>query len=154
MTFAEAKFKLVESEVLKVSNPEYVKRSRSGHHTKSLDVLGDITKGVQVVYSDRFADLPVDQESYLREKLGHKFGSYFEQSRKLSLRDEAAADDDFIRKLLGLLGPEGFAKAFVVKVSLACKDDMDRRQFEIPEEVRLRAGIKQAKPGVKPIRRD
>jgi len=152
MKDAAADYALVEADILAVTGPEYEARSRRGEHSKSFDLPGVMSKGMQVVYQDKFSDLDIAQEAGLRDQLGEKFDTYFEQKRKLTLKEDAT-DDKTIQALLKLLGPDEFRRIFEVKITLGCKDDMDRKQFEIPEGIRTLAGLKQAKPGVKPIKK-
>lgn len=145
---AEAGFKAVEGEVLGLTGVEYEKRSKGGEHTKSLDIPGGETPGVQVSYADKFSALDVKQEAGLREQLGSKFDAYFEQKRTLTLKADST-DDATIKMLLEKLGPEGFRRLFDIKIELVCKSDMDRKQFEIPEAVRALCGLKQSKAALK-----
>jgi hypothetical protein len=140
---AEANFRIVEAELLVVATQNYVENAHS-NFSKSTNFLGSKTSGVQVTFTDRFSDLPVESEEGLREVLGDKYGNFFEESRKLEL---TKTDDSTIQLLIKKLGEETFLEIFKIKVSIKAKDDLDRKQFDLPESVRSQ--LKQAKPSVK-----
>jgi hypothetical protein len=149
MKDAAAAFKAVEGEVLDLTNGEYEKRAKSGDFTKSFNLVGEETEGVQVVYSDKFSALPIEAEEGLREQLGEDFDTHFEQKREITLNDTS---DETVALLIKKLGAETVAKLFAIKLSIVAKPDMDRRQFDLPEGVATLAGLKQNKAGVKPIK--
>jgi hypothetical protein len=143
---AEAAFRLKESEILEVANHIYSERAKS-EFSKSYNFVGQADPGVQVVYTDRFSDLPAESEPGLREALGDRYENFFEESRKLEL---SKTDDATIQLLIKKLGEETFLDIFKIKVAIKAKSDMDRKQFDLPETVRQQ--LKQAKPGVKLIK--
>lgn len=145
---AEAVYRKVEGELLKLTDAEYADRSKSGDHTKSLDLPGAETTGVQVTYQDKFSALDVSQEAGLKDALGASYGTFFEQSRVLTIKDEFT-DGASIKLLREKLGDELFLKMFHIKVTVVPKDDMDHKQFELPEGVAVLCGLKQAKASVK-----
>jgi hypothetical protein len=149
MKDATAAFKAVEGDVLALTDAEYEKRAKSGDFTKSFNLVGEDTEGVQVVYSDRFSELPIGAEEELRVHLGDNFNLYFEQKREITLNK---TDDATVRLLIKKLGEDVVAELFDIKLSIAAKEGMDRNQFELPEGVALLAGLKQNKAGVRPIK--
>lgn len=148
---AEADFRAVEGEALDVTGREYEKRSRAGEHTKSMDLRGLDTPGIQVTYQDKFSALGIEQEKPLRDALGAKFDTYFEQDRKLTIKDECT-DNATIKLLIQKLGEAEFRRIFDIKLTVVCKSDMDRKQFEIDSGVRELCGLKQAKASVKVLK--
>lgn len=143
---AEATFKALEGQVLDLSSAAYEKHAKSGDFTKSFNIPGTETPGVQISYKDQFSALPIEQEEGLREQLGEKFDLYFEQKRELSLVDTS---DETIKLLIKKLGQDEFKRIFSIKVSLTTKPDMDRKQFDLPEGVATLSGLKQYKPALK-----
>ena len=144
---AEATFRALEGQVLDLTNAAYEQRAKSGDFTKSLNLPGSTTPGVQVSYKDQFSPLAIEQEAGLREQLGdEKFDTYFDQKRELTLVDTS---DETIQLLLKKLGPDEFRRIFAIKVTLVTKADMDRKQFDLPEGVAALSGLKQYKPALK-----
>jgi len=141
---AEATFKALESQVVELTSAAYAQHAQSGEFTKSLNIPGTTSAGVQVSYKDQFSAIPIEQEPDLKEALGEKFDTYFEQKRDLSLVDTS---DETIQLLIKKLGPDEFRRIFAIKITLTCKADMDRKQFELP--VAATAIIKQYKPALK-----
>lgn len=141
---AEAAFRAIEGTLLEVANGIYEGRAKEGQFSKSLNFNGAETAGVQVSYQDKFSDLPIEAEGELRRALGDRFNACFEQKRSISMK---ITDDETVRMLVEKLGQEVFSKIFEIKISLATKDDMDRRQFELPSAAR--SLMKQYKASVK-----
>lgn len=142
MKDAEATFRALEAQVLDTTSAEYVSRAKSGDFSKSYNIPGTVTPGVQVSYKDAFSDLPIESKAAIQEQLGDRFDTYFEEKRVLTLSDTS---DGTIQLLLEKLGPETFKQIFAIKVALAAKPDMDRKQFDLPEDARP----KQYKPSLK-----
>lgn len=151
MKDAEAAFKLLEADVLKRTNSEYASHAKKGSFTKSFNLPGSDTPGVQISYSDKFSDLDKSQEEGLREQLGDRYDSFFEESRTLVLKD-TATDDETIQELIAKLGEDMFKRVFNITVKLSVKADMDRKQFELPEGLADLCGLKQNKPTLKIIK--
>lgn len=150
MKDAEAEYRALEAKVIELTGPEYERRAKANEFTKSFDLPGATTEGVQVSYSDKFSDLPAEAEEGLREQLGDEaFDANFESKRVLTL---SKTDDATIALLRKKLGDDTFRDIFDIKLSLAVKPDMDRRQFDLDEGVRTLSGLKQAKPSVKLIK--
>jgi hypothetical protein len=148
---AEAAFRLVEGELLEVTDAEYEKRSKAGDHTKSMNLPGTETGGVQVVYQDKFSALSIEQEPGLKDALGADvYATMFEQARELKVKKKHT-DAAGIKLLREKLGDELFLSIFEIKVTVVAKPDMDKKQFDIPEAVRTLCGLKQAKAGVKAL---
>lgn len=145
---AEAAFRLVEGELLEITNAEYARRSRAGDHTKSLDLPGTETGGVQVVYQDKFSALDIGQEAGLKAALGERYATLFEQNRELKVK-KAHTDAKGIAKLREKLGDALFLEIFDIKVTVVAKSGMDESQFGLPDGLATLSGLKQAKPGVK-----
>lgn len=129
---AKASFDVLEAELLEQVYPEYEAGAKSDFN-KTYNLAGTNTPGVQVSYKDSFKEIPLEKESFLRERLGDKFNQYFEQVRKISLLDTS---NDTISLLLEKLGEETFARIFKIEMSVGTRTDMDRRQFELPEDIR------------------
>jgi hypothetical protein len=144
MKDAEATFKSLEGEILEITSKEYETRATTGNFTKSLNVVGRETAGVQAVYKDQFSAMPNSEKPRLQEALGEKYDQYFEEKRELTLKDTS---DTTIKLLLEKLGKETFCEIFEIKLSIVTKPDMDQHQFELPEDVRP----KQYKPGLRLI---
>lgn len=141
---AETAFRTVEGTLLEQVRVKYEEHAEEGKFSKTFDVQGTDTPGVQVSFKDSFSDVPIEKKDLLRKKLGEKFDHFFEEKRKLSLKD---AGDETIKFLMGKLGQEKFFELFNVEVSLTCRPEMDRKQFDLSPEVRM--AIKQNKPSVK-----
>lgn len=151
MTDSAAAFRLVEGELLEITDAEYARLSKAGDHTKSLDLPGTETGGVKVVYQDKFSALAIEQEPGLKAALGAElYATLFEQARELKVKKKHT-DTKGISKLREKLGDALFLEIFDIKVTVVAKADMDKNQFEIPEAVRTLCGLKQAKAGVRAL---
>lgn len=141
---AEAAFSSLESQVLDIVRPEYEKHTRSGDFAKTFNVAGTETPGVQISFKDMFKKIPLDREAELKDRMGDKYDTYFFQKRDLSLTDTS---DETITLLLEKLGPDTFKRIFKIEMSVGTKPDLDRKQFELPEDVRMT--VEQYKPALK-----
>lgn len=141
---AEANYRTIESTVVDQVREHYEEYAGEGNFSKTFDVEGTDTPGVQVSFKDAFCDIDIEKEDILRKKLGEKFDQYFQQVRKMELKDTSDATVAF---LMEKLGQEKFLELFAIKMHIGCKPDFDRRQFELSPEVRL--VVKQHKPAVK-----
>lgn len=141
---AEAEFRALEGEVLVETDSLYEKRAQDGQFSKSLNLEGNKTNGIQVTYQNKFVSIPSENEGELKTILGEKFNTYFEQKRDLKLQ---VTDDKTIQLLIDKLGEKVFFEIFSIDVSIVPKGDMDRNQFNLPEQAR--AFLKQYKASVK-----
>src|SRR5277367_6115440 len=149
---AEAVFGSLEGELITHIRQEYEQAANAGDFSKSFNVLGANSDGVQVTFTDRFSAIPGDMEEQLKGNLAATYGdggvesfrTYFEEKRSLSL---TKTDDDTIKMLLEKLGEKTFTEIFKINVTINPKKDMDRNQFDLPAEVR--GLLKQANAGVK-----
>jgi hypothetical protein len=147
---AEAVFTSLEGELIEHIRKEYEDAANGGDFSKSFNVIGKTTAGVQVTFTDRFSDVAEDVIDSLRDVTEpSQIKTFFEEKRVLTL---AKTDDDTIKMLVEKLGEQTFGDIFKIKVSLAAKKDMDRNQFELVPEAR--GLLKQAKPGVKLLKED
>jgi hypothetical protein len=147
---ATAVFGSLEGELITHIRQEYEQAAESGDFSKSFNVLGASSDGVQVTFTDRFSAIPGDMEDTLQKSVtGDQYKTLFEEKRVLTL---AKTDDDTIKMLVEKLGEKTFSDIFKINVSIAPKKDMDRNQFKLPAEVR--SLLNQAKPGVKLIEGD
>jgi hypothetical protein len=133
MKDSKAAFAAVEAQLLDITAVEYEQRATSGEFTKTLNVQGVATSGVQVTYKDMFSAIDIEEKAELEERLGDRFALFFEEKRVLTLTDTS---DAAIQLLLEKLGPETFKQLFEIKVSIGAKGDLDRKQYDIPEDIR------------------
>lgn len=145
---AEANYRTVESTLVEQVRKHYEEFAGEGNFSKTFDVEGTDTPGVQVSFKDNFCDIDVEKEDLLHKKLGQKFDQYFQQVREMELKDTSDATVHF---LMEKLGQEKFLELFAIKMHISCKPDFDRRQWELSQEIRL--VVRQHKPAVK-IRAD
>ena len=127
---------------------------RSGNFTKSLQVLGN-TSDVLYSTSDRFST-PKDEEAQeaIEKLLGkERYEDWFETRRVITLKKEAAEDQDFLQKLMKLVAAAGMSlgEVFNVVDTLMAKPDLDRKQYELSEEdlAVFRTLVRQNKPALK-----
>lgn len=129
---AEAAFQSLEGQLLEQVRPEYEDGAK-GDFNKTYNLAGKETPGVQVSYKDSFKKIPLDKEPFLQSRMGEMYDGYFRQAREISLIDTS---DDGIEALVEKLGPELFQKFFKVEMFIGTKPDMDRKQFQLPPDVR------------------
>jgi hypothetical protein len=144
---AEAAFRAIETELLQKTDALYAANALDGSFSKSFNLPGRQTTGVQVTYQDRFSAIPDSNEEDLKALLGAKYSQYFEESRQLQLSDTSDQTIDLLTKKLG---EETFLKLFKIKLTITAKPDMDRRQFDLDDA--SRAYLKQFKASVKLIK--
>jgi len=167
---AEAERKMAEGDLLPLVESEYLKLAQSNSFTKTINVPGKSTGGVQITFQDRFSPIAIENEAELRA-LDPKFDEHFEQKRSIALKGSDLdvlqllikklgknisdifavslkdTSDNTIDLLVSKLGEEDFAKLFDVQLSLVAKDHLDEKIHEIP--TKARGFIKQAKGAVK-----
>ena len=146
---SQAAFRKREADLIDKVNKKYEEAAVRGTFSKSFNVLGNETSGVQVTYRDQFTALPADKEPELRNALTDKYDLFFRKDRDISVK---ITDDETVRFLLSKLGKEDFLRIFDVTQKIATKPDMDRKQFTLPVEVKL--ALKQYKPAIKLIKKD
>jgi len=140
---AEGAYASLEGQLLELVTPEYETHAKS-EFSKTFNVAGQETPGVQVSFKDAFCKIPLEQEAALQAIMGSRYEDFFFQKREISMVDTS---DESIQALLADLGEEKFAKYFKIDLSVGTKQDMDRKQFQLPPEARL--AIKQYKPALK-----
>ena len=146
---AEAAFRKKEADLIAQINKRYEEFAKRGTFSKSINVLGEKTAGVQVSYRDQFVDITADKEADLKNILTDKYDLFFKKNREISVK---ITDDDTVRLLITKLGKEDFIRIFDVRQKIATKPDMDRKQFTLPSDVKIM--LRQYKPAVKLIKKD
>lgn len=132
---AETAFKLASQNLIEnFIQPEYAKRAVKGAFSKSFNVPGLNTSGVQVVYQDRFT--PISRKSIedfqsIERAIGDHIGC-FEKQIQVKLRDPSP---ESFAKLAALLG-ERLHEMFDITPSLAPIKGMDQRQWQLPDQVK------------------
>jgi hypothetical protein len=130
---AEAEFSALDQQVVDATQAVYEAGARNFNFAKTYNVPGNNTPGVQVVRQDKFKATPIEALPNLKSALGDKFDSFYEVKRTLTLSDTS---NETISLLLEKLGEDTFKKIFAIKLSVETKDNMDLRQFELPEDAR------------------
>lgn len=125
---SEAGFRKAESALMELVAPKYEQGAKSGDFSKSYNVEGEETGGVQVKWQDRFKPRSFTDE-VLKEVLGDKVGQYYTTQRKLTA---AEPTDQDIQDLIAALGPDRFKLLFKIEINYQAKPGMDLRQFELP----------------------
>lgn len=141
---AEAAFRVGEDGLLKQVRSVYQAHALDGSFSKSFNIAGEETNGVQVTFQDRFSEIDIANESALKKSLGQDFSKILEQKRVIQLKK---TDDATISELVKKLGQETFERIFEVKLSLVTKSGVDEKQFSLPAAVQEL--IKQFKASVK-----
>lgn len=145
---AKATFEALEAQLLEQVRPEYREAAMEGDFSKTLNVAGQETSGVQFSFKDAFTTIPAEKEDVLREKVGEKYDNYFYQKRDISVADTS---DEVVSLLLDKLGADDFTRLFKIQTSVGTKPDLDRKQFSLPQSAQLI--IQQYKPSMK-LRKD
>jgi len=144
-----------ESEALIIDHvrPQQDDLAREGKFTKSLEVPGN-TGALTYVTSDRFS-VPNETDAIdsLKRLLGATFEDWFETKRTITLKKEAAEDQDFIQKLLKACEAAGMTigDAFDVTDKLIAKPDLDQKQYGLSMKDLgiFRTLVRQSKPALK-----
>jgi len=130
---AEAAFRNAESALMEHIAPMYEQGARRGDFSKSFNVPGNKTGGVQFKWQDRFKPCSYEQGEQLQSILGDKLSIYYTVSRKLTANEPSDTD---ISDLITALGPDRFKAVFQIVMNYQAKPDMDRNQFQLPTEAR------------------
>jgi hypothetical protein len=132
-TIADAKKK----EAIEKARTLYESRALAGEFSKSINFEGVETNGIQVTFKDEFRiekeGVAVDEDEVVGLIGQELFNKYFEQRRKIVVK---ATDNASIVIFREKLGDALFNQLFEVSLSIGCKSDMDRKQFEAPQEVK------------------
>ena len=128
---AESRFRVAEGDALKAVRSAYRDRAISGDFSKSINIDGEETPGVQFSFQDRFGAIVKEDADVLREELGSAFEKHFEERRVLTLK---STDDAAIEKLLGKLGEKLFQELFEVQLPVHAKPGMDKEQFSFSDK--------------------
>ncbi len=153
---AKAEQASLEEDLLPVVGKEYRRLASDNQFTKSINIPGDKTEGVQITYQDKFVPIPIEHETELRA-MDPKFDEHFEQKRSLGMKradHDAIAllmkklgknitdlfsislndtSDEAINLLVAKLGQDTFAEMFNVELTLVAKEGLDRKVHELPK---------------------
>lgn len=159
-----------EGELLPEAIKEYERLATLGKFTKSINIPGKETAGVQITFQDKFSAIPATAADELRA-LDPKFDEHFEETRSLSIKQADHAALEFLMKKLGKgisdifsislkdtsdktidmlvskLGETDFARLFEVQLGIKAREHLDEKVHELPSAVK--PFIKQAKGAVK-----
>lgn len=162
--------KEAEGELLPLAEAEHARLAASGAFTKTINIPGKATAGVQITWQDVFSAIPSENEEELK-KVDPKFDEHFEEVRSLILKQTSHADITFLLKKLGKeitdifsislkdtsgatidmladkLGADDFLRLFEIKTGLKTKKGLDEKMHELPAAVK--PFLKQAKGAVK-----
>ncbi len=138
----EQQVQAVKAKLHEVVFPEYTERAKADNFTKSLNLDGSSTQGVQVTYTDRFSEIDIKHEVQIQKACN--FDQFFERKVSLKLKEQTV---ESVKDLVALIGPAKFAELFETKYVISCLGDMDRKQFGLPGQVREL--LKQAAPSIK-----
>lgn len=127
----ESRFRVAEAGALSRVREAYRDRALSGDFSKSINIEGEKTEGVQFTFQDRFGQIPADDVATLKVELGKDFDRHFEQKRVLTLK---STDDAVIEKLLAKLGEKAFTEIFEVQLPVVAKKGLDKDQFSFSEK--------------------
>lgn len=142
---AEAVFRAKEETLLKEAFDSYQEAIKQQRFTNSFNFVGKRHNGMLVSFKDAFSALPKESEQHLKSTLGDNFSSFFEKKREITLLDTS---DETVSLLLEKLGPDTFKRIFKTEIKIKPRPEMDRKQFELPEEVR--SLLKQQKGACRP----
>ncbi|GJQ43856.1 MAG: hypothetical protein JETCAE03_33540 [Ignavibacteriaceae bacterium] len=136
----KAELELLEQEISVKSNEWYANQKGEANSVK---YAGGNGGAVLVTYKDAFSKISKEVSDEIEKKMKDKFDNFFKEKRTIQLK-ETATDNDTIDFLLQALGETKFVEIFDVEVATVPVDGMDKKQFELPAEVR--GLIKQFKP--------
>jgi len=120
---SEAVFRAAETSLLVIANEEYVKRAISGSFTKSLNFEGNASPGLQVSFSDKFQDVPLEKRDDLRAACGGEYDRLFFTKRKIAVNATSAENNETLAFLMKATG-DRFNEIFDVSIVVAAKSDI------------------------------
>jgi hypothetical protein len=112
-----------EDQILSVAVPQLIEQCRrAGKVETSIRINNAIT----LTRKNQYCPLPDANIDEVRKLAGVTFPRYFAEKLKIELTAEAAADEAFLQKLLGALGPGEFAARFNVTRSVVPTEEFHR----------------------------
>lgn len=131
---AEVEFRQAEGALYEHIAPLYEQGALNGDFSKSFNVSGDETGGVQFKWQDRFKPCSYQQGAVLLSVLSEvKLRQHYMVSRKLTAVEPSDQD---IRDLIAALGEDRFKAMFKIVMGYQAKPGMDEAQFRLPVEAR------------------
>jgi hypothetical protein len=146
----ERELALLRDQILDVIRPWHEETCARRRAHEAIVVVETPKGNLRVSFQDRYAKLPLDGESALRERLGADFERYFKRAVSLKVKKAVAEDpaqlEAMVIALAEKLGPENFASLFEVEQSLTPTKAFTESNCQLPSETRTAfqtAGVKQ-----------
>lgn len=145
----------VEEIIINYVRPQQEKDARNNRFSKSYRIPG--TQGSEITYttSDKFS-VPADKatQDRIKELVGEEaFSKMFTKVRTISLKPEVVENSEIINKIITACTSAGIdiAAIFTVVDTLKAADNLDQKQYELPEEKlrEFKTLVRQAKPSLK-----
>ena len=128
---AKVAMEIAEEAITLKSKVWYADQKGERTSVKFMGTLGTVL----VTYKDAFLKISAEISQQLKSILGNKFENFFKEKRIIKLK-ETATDDQTITLLLNKLGEEKFLEIFDIEIVTVTNEDMDRKQFQLPEDAR------------------
>ncbi|HBD95354.1 MAG TPA: hypothetical protein DC057_14395 [Spirochaetia bacterium] len=128
---AKVAMEIAEEAITLKSKVWYADQKGERNSVKFMGTLGTVL----VTYKDAFLKISAEISQQLKSILGNKFENFFKEKRIIKLK-ETATDDQTITLLLNKLGEEKFLEIFDIEIVTVTNEDMDRKQFQLPEDAR------------------
>lgn len=141
-----------EAQILAAARPAYREACRAA---SSFESSAKVNGKLLLTAANKYSPVPQDHESALAETFGDDFGRYFKAALQIKLTDEAAADEEFLGRLIEALGEDEFARRLTVTRTLSVTEALHRdivMRPEVEEKARPFTEsevIKQYKPSLK-----
>ena len=113
----DAESKLAEAESIiipEATTARLAESKRLGEHLSSVKVNGKISFVVQ----NRYSEIDILDKSKISAIFGDDFDKYFKIKTTVNFTEKATNDQQFLTKMIALIGEDKFAEYFVVKEAI------------------------------------
>lgn len=147
---AKADLELSEEELLSSVKPEFVKTLKERYVNSARLVEGEVEATVS--WKDAYSKIPTDKADEIRDLVGSKYDDYFKEVNEIVVKEDVAANEDLLAKIIEAVGPDVFDKFFDVAQHIRPTTRFTQERYrELSPEVnnQLDVTVRQYKPAVR-----
>lgn len=147
---AKAELELSEEELLSSVKPEYVKTLKDRYVNSARLAEGDVEATVS--WKDAYSKIPTEKAEEIRNLVGDQYEDYFKEVNEIVVKEDVAANEDLLTRLIEAIGPDTFEKFFDVAQHIRPTSRFTQERYrELSPEVnnQLDVTVRQYKPAVR-----